>query len=72
VLPLDPYFNPWWAAANGKLRIALASRPAQNGFPVEFKKDSVVIDVNGELQEIPNDFVWIFAGAILPMPSSKR
>ncbi len=65
-------FNPSWAAANGKLRIALASRPAQNGFPVEFKKDSVVIDVNGELQEIPNDFVWIFAGAILPMPSSKR
>src|SRR5438105_2188462 len=29
-----------------------------NSNPVEFRKDSVVLDVNGKLQEIPNDFVW--------------
>jgi len=33
-----------------------------NSNPVEFKPDSVVIDVAGSKQEIPNDFVWIFAG----------
>jgi len=39
---------------------------------VEFKKDSVVIDVNGELQEIPNDFVWIFAGGDPPNAFLRR
>jgi putative YpdA family bacillithiol system oxidoreductase len=34
--------------------------------PVEFKPDSVVLDVNGTKQEIPNDFVWIFAGGVPP------
>ena len=33
-----------------------------NSTPVEFKSESVIIDVKGERQEIPNDFVWIFAG----------
>jgi len=37
-----------------------------NSNPVEFKKDSVVIDVNGKLEEIPNDYVWIFAGGEPP------
>jgi thioredoxin reductase (NADPH) len=37
-----------------------------NSSPVEFKKDSVVLDVNGKLEEIPNDYVWIFAGGEPP------
>ena len=37
-----------------------------NSMPVEFKPESVVLEVNGELQEIPNDYVWIFAGGTLP------
>jgi len=28
--------------------------------------ESVVLDVNGELREIANDFVWIFAGGLPP------
>jgi len=34
--------------------------------PVEFKADSVTLDVKGVLQEMPNDFVWIFAGGTPP------
>lgn len=34
--------------------------------PVEFKPESVVLDVNGAKREIPNDFVWIFAGGVPP------
>ena len=30
--------------------------------PVEFKADSVTLDVRGIPEEMPNDFVWIFAG----------
>ena len=37
-----------------------------NSVPVEFKNDSVVLEVNGVLREIPNDFVWIFAGGTPP------
>jgi len=37
-----------------------------NSNPVEFKTDSVTLDVNGSLQEIANDFVWIFAGGTPP------
>jgi len=37
-----------------------------NSSPVEFKEDSVVLDVNGKLEEIPNDYVWIFAGGEPP------
>ena len=34
-----------------------------NSNPVEFKPESVIIEVKGgATQEIPNDFVWIFAG----------
>ena len=39
---------------------------------MEFKKDSLVIDVNGELQEIPDDFVWIFAGGDPPHAFLKK
>ena len=37
-----------------------------NSVPVEIKEGTVVLEVNGELQEIPNDFVWVFAGGTPP------
>lgn len=43
-----------------------------NSSPVEFKENSVVIDVSGARQEIPNDFVWIFAGGTPPNDFLKK
>jgi thioredoxin reductase (NADPH) len=43
-----------------------------NSIPLEFKKDSVVLDAKGERQEIPNDFVWIFAGGEPPTAFLKK
>jgi len=43
-----------------------------NSMPVEFKPESVVIEVNGVNQEIPNDFVWIFAGGTPPNDFLKK
>ncbi len=40
----------------GKLTVLFNSKP------VEFRENSVVLDVQGESQELANDFVWIFAG----------
>ncbi|MFN8005744.1 MAG: NAD(P)-binding domain-containing protein [Terriglobia bacterium] len=37
-----------------------------NSSPREIKEDSVELDVNGELLEIRNDYVWIFAGGEPP------
>ncbi len=37
-----------------------------NSMPTEFREGSVLIDVAGEVREIPNDFVWIFAGGTPP------
>lgn len=37
-----------------------------NSNPVEFRKDSVVLEVHGKTHEIPNDYVWIFAGGEPP------
>src|SRR5499427_7090315 len=31
-----------------------------NSMPVEFTPESVLLEVNGKTQTIPNDFVWIF------------
>jgi putative YpdA family bacillithiol system oxidoreductase len=45
---------------SGKIKVLF------NSNPVEFKPESVVIDVQGQRQEIPNDYVWIFAGGIPP------
>jgi thioredoxin reductase len=39
---------------------------------VEFKQNSVIFEVNGELQEIPNDYVWIFAGGEPPTAFLKK
>jgi thioredoxin reductase (NADPH) len=43
-----------------------------NSNPVEFTESSVVIDVSGTRQEIPNDFVWIFAGGTPPNDFLKK
>jgi thioredoxin reductase (NADPH) len=43
-----------------------------NSNPVEFKPDSVVLDVSGILQVIANDFVWIFAGGVPPNDFLKK
>ena len=37
-----------------------------NSMPKEFRVGSVLIEVAGEIREMPNDFVWIFAGGTPP------
>ena len=43
-----------------------------NSIPAEFKENSVVLEVNGKQEEIPNDFVWIFAGGQPPTAFLKK
>lgn len=43
-----------------------------NSNPVEFKPSSVVLDVKGQIQEAPNDYVWIFAGGAPPDDFLKK
>jgi thioredoxin reductase (NADPH) len=50
----------------GKLKVILNSKP------VEFTKDSVLLEVNGATQRFPNDFVWIFAGGEPPTAFLKK
>jgi len=50
----------------GKVRVLF------NSTPVEFKPESVVLSVNGQVQEIPNDYVWIFAGGTPPNDFLKK
>jgi len=45
---------------SGKLQVLF------NSNPVEFKPESVILDVAGQQREMPNDFVWIFAGGTPP------
>jgi thioredoxin reductase (NADPH) len=40
--------------------------------PVEFKQGSVILDINGKSEEMPNDFVWIFAGGEPPTAFLKK
>ena len=40
--------------------------------PIEFKAESVTLDVKGIRQEISNDFVWIFAGGTPPNEFLKK
>ena len=51
---------------SGKLKVLF------NSHPVEFKPESVIIDVNGSKQETANDFVWIFAGGTPPNGFLKK
>jgi thioredoxin reductase/ferredoxin len=50
----------------GKLKVLF------NSHPVEFKPESVVIEEKGALQEMANDFVWIFAGGTPPNDFLKK
>lgn len=43
-----------------------------NSSPVEFTPESVIVEVNGARREIPNDFVWIFAGGTPPNAFLKK
>jgi thioredoxin reductase/Pyruvate/2-oxoacid:ferredoxin oxidoreductase delta subunit len=43
-----------------------------NSAPVEFKENTVMFEVNGKVEEIPNDFVWIFAGGEPPTAFLKK
>ncbi|HVH10644.1 MAG TPA: hypothetical protein VM736_12685, partial [Gemmatimonadales bacterium] len=45
---------------SGRLRVIFNSQP------VETRATSVVLDVAGRVQEIPNDYVWVFAGGTSP------
>jgi thioredoxin reductase (NADPH) len=37
-----------------------------NSMPIEFRPGTALIDAGGEFRELPNDFVWIFAGGTPP------
>ena len=37
-----------------------------NSMPTEFREGSLSIEVDGEIRELPNDFVFIFAGGTPP------
>ena len=39
---------------------------------MEFTSDSVRLDVQGAQRELPNDYVWIFAGGIPPYDFLKK
>ena len=43
-----------------------------NSTPLEFRSDSVVLDVNGKQEILPNDYVWIFAGGEPPTAFLKK
>jgi len=43
-----------------------------NSKPVEIREKSVILDVNGAKQEIPNDLVWVFAGGTPPTDFLKK
>jgi thioredoxin reductase/NAD-dependent dihydropyrimidine dehydrogenase PreA subunit len=51
---------------SGKLEILLSSRP------VEIRPGSVVLEVSGVKRELPNDYVWIFAGGVPPNALLER
>ena len=54
------------AMKSGKIEVLF------NSNPIEFKEESVIIDVQGEQREMPNDFVWIFAGGTPPNDFLKK
>lgn len=48
------------AASSGRLTVVF------NSSPVEIRANSIVLDVAGRRQEIPNEYVWVFAGGTPP------
>jgi thioredoxin reductase/Pyruvate/2-oxoacid:ferredoxin oxidoreductase delta subunit len=51
---------------SGKVRVLF------NSNVVEFKPESVILDVAGQQEEIPNDFAWVFAGGTPPTAFLKK
>ncbi|HEY1272994.1 MAG TPA: NAD(P)-binding domain-containing protein [Terriglobales bacterium] len=51
---------------NGKVEVLFSSQVT------EIRETSVSIDVAGTLQEIENDYVWVFAGGIAPYEFLKK
>lgn len=51
---------------NGSVRVRFETNPA------EIKLDSVVLQAGDQIEEIPNDFVWVFAGGVAPNDFLKR
>ena len=45
---------------SGRLKVIFNSQP------VEIRAKSVLLDVTGQVREIPNDYIWVFAGGIPP------
>lgn len=45
---------------SGKLKVLF------NSLPTEFRQDKAFLQINGGIHEIPNDYVWIFAGGEPP------
>ena len=43
-----------------------------NSNPVEIREQSVILEVNGKQEEIPNDYVWVFAGGTPPNDFLKK
>lgn len=43
-----------------------------NSTPVEIREKSVVLEVRGQHTEIPNDYVWVFAGGLPPNDFLKK
>src|SRR5947209_5559136 len=43
-----------------------------NSAPVEIKEKTVIFEVKGNIEEIPNDFVWVFAGGEPPTAFLKK
>jgi thioredoxin reductase (NADPH) len=46
--------------ASGKVKVLF------NSIPAEFRSGSVLIEMDGEVRELQNDYVWIFAGGTPP------
>jgi thioredoxin reductase/Pyruvate/2-oxoacid:ferredoxin oxidoreductase delta subunit len=51
---------------SGKVEVLFGSTP------LEFRTASAILDVAGQSREIPNDFVWIFAGGEPPSAFLKK
>ena len=51
---------------SGKIHVLFNSKP------VEITPESVILDCSGAIKEIPNDYVWIFAGGVAPDDFLKK
>ena len=43
-----------------------------NSIPTEIRAATVVLEIDGDIREIPNDFVWVFAGGTPPNDFLKK